>query len=106
MATLTFVYADQMAVLGPLSESAVPGAFDLCLGHAERTSAPKGWEVLRLPLDGAAPPPVPDDDLLALAEAVRAIGLRHDDPEPRTPVGSFAPEPVRTIGHLRLLPGV
>jgi hypothetical protein len=47
VATLTYVYADSMAVLGPLAFSAEPHSFDLCPRHAERTSAPQGWQVVR-----------------------------------------------------------
>ena len=47
VATLTYVYADSMAVLGPLSGSAEPHSYDLCERHAERLSAPRGWQVVR-----------------------------------------------------------
>ena len=68
--TLTYVYADQTAVLGPLATYAEPHAYDLCDAHSERLSAPRGWEVLRLAPDPAAQGPS-SDDLLALADAVR-----------------------------------
>ncbi len=68
--TLTYVYADQTAVLGPLATYAEPHAYDLCEFHSERLSAPRGWEVLRLALDQTVPGPT-EDDLLALADAVR-----------------------------------
>jgi len=45
--TLTYVYADSMAVLGPLSQSAEPHSYDLCDRHADRLSAPQGWQVVR-----------------------------------------------------------
>jgi hypothetical protein len=48
VATLTYVYADSMAVLGPLSLKAEPHSYDLCNGHADRLSAPNGWSVLRI----------------------------------------------------------
>jgi hypothetical protein len=48
VATLTYVYADSMAVLGPLSASAEPHSYDLCEHHADRLSAPQGWSVLRI----------------------------------------------------------
>ena len=73
VSTLTYVYADQTAVLGPLSTYAEPHAYDLCEVHGERLSVPRGWEVLRLPPDPAALEPS-DDDLLALADAVREAG--------------------------------
>jgi hypothetical protein len=45
--TLTFDYADAMAVLGPLAAARDPQGYDLCARHAERTSAPVGWQVVR-----------------------------------------------------------
>jgi hypothetical protein len=47
VATLTFVYADSTAVLGPLAASHEPHTYDLCARHAERTSAPQGWQIIR-----------------------------------------------------------
>ena len=113
VATLTYVYADSTAVLGPLADVAVPGAFDLCAEHASRTSVPMGWEVIRLPLDRRRNEPEADDELVALANAVREIGLRDEEDVPTTPVDrSPTPKPGprgtgrRRGGHLRLLPAV
>lgn len=99
MATLTYVYADSTVVLGPLSQLAEPHAYDLCAEHAERLTAPLGWEVVRLDIGAVHRRP---DDLLALADAVR---------ESRRPV-VVAPEPVaaseplgRPHAHLRVLDG-
>ncbi|HOA86175.1 MAG: DUF3499 family protein [Microbacteriaceae bacterium] len=47
VATLTYDYGDQMAVLGPLAAHREPHAHDLCAIHADRLSAPKGWQVVR-----------------------------------------------------------
>ncbi len=47
VSTLTYDYADSMAVLGPLSFSAEPHAYDLCAKHSERLSVPVGWQVVR-----------------------------------------------------------
>lgn len=47
VATLTYVYADSMVVLGPLSGSHEPHSYDLCAIHAERLSAPQGWQIVR-----------------------------------------------------------
>ena len=55
-ATLTYVYADSMAVLGPLSQSAEPHSYDLCDRHAERLSAPLGWQVVRHQFVGHSTP--------------------------------------------------
>lgn len=47
VSTLTYVYADSMAVLGPLSQRPEPHSYDLCEKHSERLSAPRGWQVVR-----------------------------------------------------------
>ncbi|MDJ0337533.1 DUF3499 family protein [Cryobacterium sp. PH31-O1] len=47
VATLTFDYGESLAVLGPLSGRKEPHSFDLCSRHAERTSAPQGWQLMR-----------------------------------------------------------
>jgi len=53
VSTLTYVYADSMVVLGPLSQKAEPHSYDLCAKHAERLSAPLGWQVIRHVVLGA-----------------------------------------------------
>ena len=108
--TLTYVYADQTAVLGPLATYAEPHAYDLCELHSERLSAPRGWEVLRLAQDPKAQGPS-SDDLLALADAVREAALAAPPVEPARPTGVPAAgaaavmerETVRR-GHLRSVP--
>jgi len=47
VSTLTYDYADSMAVLGPLAVSHEPHTYDLCHIHAERLSVPQGWHVIR-----------------------------------------------------------
>ena len=96
MATLTYVYADSTAVVGPLATYAEPHSYDLCEGHAARLTAPRGWEVVRLDGDLASARPT-SDDLEALADAVREAALPSAQPPP---VG--APETGRR-GHLRVL---
>jgi hypothetical protein len=98
--TLTYVYADQTAVLGPLSTFAEPHAYDLCELHSERLSAPRGWEVLRLAPDRATQGPT-EDDLLALADAVREAG-RPVAPPRVDPAAETGRETTRR-GHLRVL---
>ncbi len=99
VSTLTFVYADQTAVLGPLSTYAEPHAYDLCAPHGERLSVPRGWEVLRLAPDPEAGAPT-TDDLLALADAVREAA--RPAPEPAVYVEETGRETARR-GHLRVL---
>lgn len=101
--TLTYVYADQTAVVGPLALHAEPHAYDLCEFHSERLSAPRGWEVLRLAADPALAGPS-SDDLLALADAVREAARPVPTPEPAFPraAESGVRETTRR-GHLRAL---
>ena len=94
VATLTFAYSDSMAVLGPLALRAEPGTYDLCRVHTERLSVPRGWEVVRLPGDLDSPR-ASADDLMALAEAVRRVGLGAEA-EP-------APQLTRRRGHLAVV---
>jgi len=70
VATLTFVYSDSTAVVGPLATVREPHSWDLCVTHAGRITAPRGWELVRHagPLPAAHPD---EDDLSALADAVR-----------------------------------
>ena len=105
MATLTYVYSDQTAVLGPLATYAEPHAYDLCDAHSERLCAPRGWEVLRLAPDPDAYGPS-TDDLLALADAVREAA-RPVPPVEVTRLIGTAPDGAREVGrrgHLRVLP--
>src|SRR6185503_18717633 len=69
VATLTFVYSDSTAVVGPLSTVSEPHSWDLCVLHAGRITAPRGWELVRHA--GPLPTHPEDDDLVALADAVR-----------------------------------
>jgi hypothetical protein len=106
VATLTYVYSDQTAVLGPLATYAEPHAYDLCDAHSERLSAPRGWEILRLAPDPDALGPS-TDDLLALADAVREAARPVSEPEPAVaPVGLpvRAESQVGRRGHLRSVP--
>lgn len=47
VATLTFDYSDALAVLGPLAGSKSPHSFDLCARHAQLTTVPTGWSIMR-----------------------------------------------------------
>jgi hypothetical protein len=97
VATLTYVYRDSTAVLGPLATYAEPHCYDLCAEHAERLTAPRGWEVVRLAPDPDALKPS-SDDLEALANAVREAarpGLRGEPAAAAVEVGRR--------GHLRVL---
>ena len=95
--TLTYVYRDSTAVLGPLAAFTEPHCYDLCARHADRMTAPRGWDVVRLPVA-----PVDEqeesDDLEALANAVREATTPRT---PAEPTGQGIEGGRR--GHLRVL---
>lgn len=123
VATLTFVYSDSTAVVGPLATVSEPHSWDLCVLHAGRITAPRGWELVRHA--GPLPANPDDDDLIALADAVRegrdgaAVGagpaagftVGFSDPVTGAHGGALMASPARRPetngrrrGHLRVLP--
>jgi hypothetical protein len=119
--TLTFVYRDSTAVLGPLSAYVEPSTYDLCEKHAARLVAPRGWDVVRL---RPSPEQERADDLEAIANVVREPRVASDrgrpgpspvaDSRPASGQRSGAPRPasaepvgqgveVGRRGHLRVL---
>ncbi|MCR5976980.1 DUF3499 family protein [Gordonia jinghuaiqii] len=82
VATLTFVYSESTAVIGPLATSVEPHSWDLCDDHARRITVPRGWEMLRSER-GFSAPPAEDQELTALAEAVREAGAVAGGGRPR-----------------------
>ena len=105
MATLTYVYSDSTAVLGPLATYAEPHCYDLCAVHSDRLTAPRGWDVVRLaPVADALKPS--SDDLEALADAVRDAARPPQSraiAAPDTPPGTIE---IGRRGHLRVLRSV
>lgn len=102
--TLTYIYADSTAVLGPLATFAEPHAYDLCDQHAIRLSAPVGWTVIKQEANAEFQGPS-EDDLMAIADAVREAGAA----EP-TLISQEVPAPksmsqdLGRRGHLRAIP--
>jgi hypothetical protein len=96
--TLTYVYRDSTAVLGPLAAFVEPHCYDLCTRHADRMTAPRGWDVVRLPLGQEVDEPVDADDLEALANAVREATTTTT---PAEPTGQGVE--IGRRGHLRVL---
>ena len=104
VATLTYVYSDSTAVLGPLATFAEPHCYDLCSEHAERLTAPRGWEIVRLAGEFQQPAPS-HDDLLALADAVREAARPRSEPVPAfdVPMPEAPGLEIGRRGHLRVL---
>jgi hypothetical protein len=101
VATLTYVYADSTAVVGPLAAFAEPHTYDLCEPHARGLTAPRGWDIVRHDGD-FDPPPHSVDDLVALAEAVREAARPVPGREELAAIDTH----VGRRGHLRVLPPV
>ena len=70
--TLTYIYAESTAVLGPLATFSEPHSYDLCDKHSTRLTVPNGWNVIRQSVDENSSGPS-DDDLMAIADAVREV---------------------------------
>jgi hypothetical protein len=102
--TLTYIYAESTAVVGPLATYSEPHAYDLCEIHAERLTVPNGWEVIRAQnADGQSGPS--NDDLMAIADAVRevaAIPIAESNSTSASLVASS--EHIGRRGHLRAVP--
>jgi uncharacterized protein DUF3499 len=99
VATLTYVYAESTAVVGPLAVFDEPHSYDLCEQHARGLTTPRGWELVRH--DGEFdPPPRSVDDLVALAEAVREAAR----PTPGRDELAAIDAQVGRRGHLRVIP--
>ncbi|HET8661242.1 MAG TPA: DUF3499 domain-containing protein [Micromonosporaceae bacterium] len=99
VATLTYIYAESTAVVGPLASHPEPHTYDLCEAHARSLTAPRGWDVVRHDGEFEPPPPTPDD-LVALAEAVREAAR----PPVRRDEGAPAERSAGRRGHLRVIP--
>lgn len=70
--TLTYIYAESTAVVGPLATFSEPHAYDLCAVHGDRLKVPHGWNVIKQELSNEEVGPS-EDDLMAIADAVREV---------------------------------
>jgi hypothetical protein len=102
VATLTFVYADSTAVVGPLATCNEPHSYDLCERHALRLTAPRGWDIVRCDGEFAESEPA-TDDLTALAEAVREAGRIQRPAEPALTGPAVPASMAGRRAHLRVL---
>lgn len=98
---MTYVYADQTAVLGALATFAEPHTYDLCAEHAERLTAPRGWDVVRL-VTNFEDVPERSDDLLAVADALRDRSVRDQVANRRSDDAAGADLPAAATGGPRL----
>ena len=102
--TLTYIYSDSTAVLGPLATFAEPHAYDLCEFHARKLTVPNGWSVIKEEISQSGSGPT-EDDLMAIADAVReaAATIPQSIEEESEQEQSASHIGVRR-GHLRAVP--
>jgi len=102
--TLTYIYADSTAVLGPLATFAEPHAYDLCEFHARKLTVPNGWSVIKEEISQSGSGPT-EDDLMAIADAVReAAATISQSTEDLSEQEQNAPHIGVRRGHLRAVP--
>lgn len=99
--TLTYIYADSRAVLGPIATFSEPHAYDLCERHAARLTVPNGWTVEReaISSEGVGPS---EDDLMAIADAVREVARTHQETTGNSQM--IENQSIGRRGHLRAVP--
>ena len=99
--TLTYIYAESRAVLGPIVAFSEPHAYDLCARHAAKLTVPNGWSVDREALVTESPGPN-EDDLMAIADAIREVVRVSDSEEIESETKDSSNLGRR--GHLRAVP--
>jgi hypothetical protein len=99
--TLTYIYAESKAVLGPIAAFSEPHAYDLCARHAAKLTVPNGWSVDREALVTESPGPN-EDDLMAIADAIREVVRTSDSADDE--VVTKDSSNLGRRGHLRAVP--
>jgi len=100
--TLTYIYAESMAVVGPLATFSEPHAYDLCATHGERLKVPHGWSVIKQVLSVQDHGPS-EDDLMAIADAVREVAATSVNANTDSQSESSSTQ-IGRRGHLRAVP--
>jgi hypothetical protein len=102
--TLTYIYADSTAVLGPLATYSEPHSYDLCESHGNRLTVPNGWTVIKEESSQVGQGPS-DDDLMAIADAVREVAAQSETfGQTATAALSNEHASLGRRGHLRAVP--
>jgi hypothetical protein len=102
--TLTYIYADSTAVLGPLATYSEPHSYDLCEAHGKRLTVPNGWTVIKEESSQAGLGPS-EDDLMAIADAVREVAANHESMQDHSLTTSTTEgASLGRRGHLRAVP--
>jgi hypothetical protein len=99
--TLTYIYSESRATLGSISTFAEPHAYDLCDRHSQKLTVPHGWEFIREEASEKNVGPS-DDDLMAIADAVREAAMQNIQSAPEATVTHNST--IGRRGHLRAVP--
>jgi len=102
--TLTYIYAESTAVLGPLATFSEPHSYDLCELHGKKLTVPNGWTVIKeeSSLENVGPS---EDDLMAIADAVREVAANRENVETNSQVAANSEQQsLGRRGHLRAVP--
>ena len=100
--TLTYVYAESIAVVGPLATYSEPHAYDLCEIHGAKLTVPNGWQVIRRELNAGDNGPS-EEDLMAIADAVREVAQNPQESDGENS-SAITQSGVGRRGHLRAVP--
>ena len=102
--TLTYIYADSTAVVGPLATYSEPHAYDLCEQHGKKLTVPHGWSVIKEESNPDRSAGPSEDDLMAIADAVREAAAHHSEPAREEVSSMSAQNNLGRRGHLRAVP--
>ena len=102
--TLTYIYADSTAVVGPLATFSEPHAYDLCEIHGKRLTVPNGWNVIKEEAHEDRMVGPSQDDLMAIADAVREAAAAPVESSKNSALSNAHQTNIGRRGHLRAVP--
>lgn len=102
--TLTYIYADSTAVVGPLATFSEPHAYDLCEVHGKKLTVPHGWSVIKEEANADRTIGPSEDDLMAIADAVREAAAAPMETGQSINSPQSAQGNIGRRGHLRAVP--
>ncbi len=102
--TLTYIYADSTAVVGPLATFSEPHAYDLCEVHGKKLTVPNGWNVIKEEAQEDRMVGPSQDDLMAIADAVREAAAAPVESANNSTSSQTHQTNIGRRGHLRAVP--
>ena len=102
--TLTYIYAESTAVVGPLATFSEPHAYDLCEVHGKKLTVPHGWSVIKEEANADRTIGPSDDDLMAIADAVREAAAAPIEKSQISESAQSIQTNIGRRGHLRAVP--